>query len=52
VVVAEGVRVGVPGEIEPVTENVDVGVIVRVIVSEGVRVAVPDKVDEAIGVGV
>ena len=52
VVVAEGVRVGVPSVIEPVTVNVDVGEIIRVMVAEGVRVAVPVEVYVAVGVGV
>jgi len=52
VVVAEGVRVGVPSKIAPVTVNVEVGEYVLVKVVDGVRVAVPVKVDEAAGVGV
>ena len=51
VVVAEGVRVGVPSKIAPVTVNVEVGEYVLVKVVDGVRVAVPVKVDEAVGVG-
>lgn len=52
VFVEEGVRVGVPGEIEPVTVKVDVDVNVLVNVTEGVRVAVPVRVDEEAGVKV